>query len=150
VKWWTGWPLGQTKAALAAVGAVEVELETGPGWVLPDDEARVRAPKPWVALLPSLDPTMMGWKERDWYLGEHGPALFDRNGNAGPTVWVDGRVVGGWAQRRSGDVVYELLEDVGRASTNAVTRAAEDLQTWLGEVRVKPRFPSPLQKQLEA
>ena len=100
VKWWTGWPMGQTKAALADVGAVEVELDSGPGWVLPDDQARVRAAKPWVALLPSLDPTTMGWKERDWYLGDHGPALFDRSGNAGPTVWVNGRIVGGWAQRR--------------------------------------------------
>ncbi len=149
VKWWTGWPLGQTRTALAEVGATEVELESGPGWVLPDDEAPVRSPKPWVALLPALDPTTMGWKERAWYLGAHGPALFDRNGNAGPTVWVDGRVVGGWAQRATGEVVYELLERVGRSSTTAITRAAADLQAWLGAVRVKPRFPSPLQKQLE-
>ena len=38
---------------------------------------------PGLALLPVLDPTVMGWKERDFYLGGHGPALFDRNGNAG-------------------------------------------------------------------
>ena len=38
--------------------------------------------------------TFMGWKERDWFLGEHAEPLFDRNGNAGPTVWRDGRVVG--------------------------------------------------------
>ena len=45
VKWWTGWPLGHTKAAIAAVGAVEVELESGgTGWVLPDDGASVRSP----------------------------------------------------------------------------------------------------------
>ena len=62
---------------------------------------------------PSLDPTVMGWKEREWYLGDHAPALFDRAGNAGPTVWWDGRIVGGWVQRRDGEVVYRLLEDVG-------------------------------------
>ncbi len=148
VKWWTGWTVAQTKAALAAVGAVEVELEDGPGWVLPDDVAPVRSPKPWVALLPGLDPTTMGWKERSWYSGDHGDSLFDRTGNAGPTVWVDGRAVGGWAQRGDGQVVTELLEDIDRTATTAVGHAAAALQTWLGDTRVTPRFPTPLQKQL--
>ena len=66
-----------------------------------------------MAFLPSLDPTIMGWQQRAWYLADHGPVLFDRNGNAGPTVWVDGRVAGGWTQRRSGEIVHRLLEDVG-------------------------------------
>lgn len=149
-KWWTGWAVGHTKAALAAVGAVEVELEEGVGWVLPDDNAPVSAPKPWVALLPPLDPTTMGWQQRRWYLGDHGPAVFDRSGNAGPTVWVDGRIVGGWAQRASGEVVHELLEDVGRDAVTAIDQAAADLEQWLGDVRVKPRFPTPLQKKLSA
>jgi DNA glycosylase AlkZ-like len=150
VKWWTGWTVAQTTAALAAVDAVEVELEDGPGWVLPDDLAPVRSPKRWVALLPGLDATTMGWKERAWYLGEHGPALFDTNGNAGPTVWVDGRAVGAWAQRRDGEVVTGLLDDIGRTATSAVDQAAAALQAWLGDTRITPRFPTPLQKQLAA
>jgi hypothetical protein len=101
-----------------------------------------------VALLPSLDPTTMGWQQRGWYLGEHGRALFDRNGNAGPTVWVDGRIVGGWAQRRSGEVVYELLEDTGGVAATAVAEAAAELESWLGPMRITPRFPTPLQKEL--
>ena len=100
IKWWTGWTMGETRRAVAAVGAVEVELADGAGIALPDDLEPVPAPDPWVALLPGLDPTPMGWKEREWYLGEHGPLLFDSNGNVGPTVWSDGRIVGGWAQRR--------------------------------------------------
>jgi hypothetical protein len=148
VKWWTGWTVAQTKAALGAAGAVEVALEGGAGWVLAGDEAPVRAPAPWVALLPALDPTTMGWQRRDWYLGGHGPALFDRNGNAGPTVWVDGRVVGGWAQDPAGEVVFELLEDVGREAADAVGEAAADLTGWFAGVRVTPRFPTPLQQKL--
>ncbi len=46
--------------------------------------------------------------------------LFDVNGNAGPTVWWDGRVVGGWSQRRDGEIVYRLLEDVGADAVAAV------------------------------
>ncbi len=148
VKWWTGWTVAQTKAALAAVGAVEVELDDGPGWVLPGDDEAVDGADPWVALLPALDPTTMGWKHRTWYLGDHGPTLFDRNGNAGPTVWADGRIVGGWAQRADGRVVYELLQDVGGDAGAAVSRAAGELEAWLGVTRVKPRFPTPLQTKL--
>ena len=147
LKWWTGWTVSQTRAALAAVGAIEVTMDDTTGYVLADDAEPTAGPEPWVALLPSLDPTTMGWQRRDWYLGGHGPELFDRNGNAGPTVWVDGRIVGGWAQRRDGEVVTELLEDVGEI-TVAVADAAEDLQRWLGEMRITPRFPTPLHRRL--
>jgi hypothetical protein len=150
IKWWTGWTVGQTKAAVVDVRAVEVRLDTGTGWLLPDDDAPVAPPGPWVALLPGLDPTTMGWKDRNWYLGDHSAALFDRNGNAGPTVWVDGRVVGGWAQRRTGEVVFEMTSEVRRKEAAAVDAAATRLREWLGEVRVTPRFPTPLQKELTA
>ena len=65
-------------------------------------------------------------------------------------MWVDGRAVGAWAQRRDGEVVTEVLEDIGRTATTAVARAAAALQAWLGDTRVTPRFPTPLQKQLAA
>jgi len=41
-----------------------------------------------------IDPTVMGWQQRGFYLGPHHDRLFDRTGNAGSTVWVDGRVAG--------------------------------------------------------
>ncbi len=150
VKWWTGWTMGHTKAALSSIGAVAVDLEKGTGWVLPGDDGPVRPPGPWVALLGALDPTTMGWNERGWYLGDHGKVLFDRSGNAGPTIWVDGRIVGAWTQRASGEVVYKVLDDVGREALSAIDRAAGDLTGWLGPVRVTPRFPTPLQKELAA
>jgi hypothetical protein len=90
----------------------------------------------------------MGWKQRDWYLGAHGALLFDRNGNAGPTVWWDGRVVGGWTQRTDGEVVWKLLEDVGADATAAVEAEAARLETWLGDVRVSPGFLPPFQRAL--
>jgi DNA glycosylase AlkZ-like len=150
LKWWTGWTVAKTKAALAAVEAVEVDLDGGTGWVLPDDLEPVEDPEPWVALLPGLDPTVMGWKERAWYLGEHGPVLFDTNGNAGPTVWVDGRVVGGWSQDPEGSVVFRLLEDVGADARAAVEAEVARLDEWLAGVRVTSRFPTPLQRELAA
>jgi len=151
VRWWTGWTVAATMAALRAVGAVEVSLDLGAtGYVLPTDteSSTEVAGDPWVALLPALDATTMGWQTRDWYLGPHRPMLFDRNGNAGPTVWVDGRVVGGWAQRRTGEVVTRLLEDVGAETTAWIAEEAAALQAWVGPIRVGASFPTPLETEL--
>jgi hypothetical protein len=151
LKWWTGWTLGQTRTALEAVDTVEVELEDGsPALVLAGDEDPVPAPEPWVALLPALDPTPMGWAGREWYLGEHRTALFDRSGNVGPTVWCDGRVVGGWTQHPDGEVVWRLLEDVGAEAEAAVATHAARVQAWLGDVRVTPRFRTPVERELSS
>lgn len=144
IQWWTGWTVARTKAALAAAGAVEVGLEGDQtGYVLLEDIEPTGDQAPWVALLPSLDTTTMAWIERGFYLADHAPSLFDRNGNAGPTVWVEGRVVGLWAQRPGGEVVTRLLEDVGGEARHAIDEEAASLHGWLGTDRVFPRFPNP-------
>jgi hypothetical protein len=148
VKWWTGWTLGQARTALAAIGATEVDLDGTPGIALAHDLEREPEPEPWAALLPALDPTVMGWKERGWYLGDYGPALFDRNGNAGPTVWWNGRIVGSWAGREDGEIAFRLLEDVGADAVGAIEAEAERLQSWLAGTKVTPRFATPLAKEL--
>lgn len=151
IKWWTGWTVARVKAALARLDTVEVELDDGAtGVVLADDLEDDPEPDPWAALLPSLDPTPMGWKARDWYLGPHQPPLFDRNGNIGPTVWVDGRIVGGWGQSPDGAIVTELLEDVGADHRSLIEAEARRLTDLVGGTVVKPSFPTPLQKQLMA
>ncbi|MFI7340427.1 winged helix DNA-binding domain-containing protein [Streptomyces sp. NPDC050085] len=152
LKWWTGWKVTDVRRALAAVGAVEVSLdEGGTGYVLP---GQLEPPDgdlaPWAALLPGLDPTAMGWQERDWYCPpELRPALFDGSGNIGPTVWWDGRIVGGWGQRADGEVVWRLLDGSGgRAVHDAVTAEAARLMEWLGGTVMTPRFRTPLEKEL--
>lgn len=146
IKWWFGNTLGWARQALVDLDAVEVDIQGTPGFVLPGDDEAEPALEPWCALLPGLDVTTMGWVDRDWYLGEHRSQVFDRNGNAGPTAWVDGRVVGAWRQDAGGHVELLLLEDVGRRATKALTAKADELTAWLGGVRINPRFPSPLSK----
>ena len=149
LKWWTGWPRGRTREAIAALDTVEVELDGGAtGIVLAGDDAPLRSPRPWAALLPGLDPTTMGWAERDWYLGAHKDAIFDTSGNAGPTVWWDGRIVGGWSQRTDGEIVWKVLEDIGADGRRAVDREVERLEHWLAGKVVTPRFATPLYEQL--
>jgi hypothetical protein len=148
LQWWTGWTAGQVKAAVGQLRTEEVDLAGMPGIILAGDDTPETAIEPWAALLPALDPTAMGWRERSWYVGEHAPSLFDRSGNIGPTVWWDGRIVGGWAQRRDGEIVFQLLEDAGTDAALAVSAQAQRLQEWLGPTRVTPRFRTPLERQL--
>lgn len=143
VKWWFGSTLTWARKALSAIDAEEVQLDGALGYVLPDDHDDDPDPEPWCALLPSLDPTTMGWFDRDWYVGPHRAEVFDRNGNAGPTVWVDGRIVGAWSQDAAGRVELVLLEKVGRTAAEVLAARADDLTRWLAGIRVNPRFPSP-------
>lgn len=150
--WWLGATKTAVRAALADVGVVEVALEDGrPAYLRPDDALLIGDEEPevepWGALLPVLDPTVMGWKERDFYLGPHGPMLFDSNGNAGTTVWWDGRIVGCWVQDPDGVVELRLLEDVGADARAALTAEAARLTAWLEGQRVSTVYPSMAMKQ---
>lgn len=156
VRWWTGLRAAEVRRALSDAGAVDVVLPEGPGWLLPEDAERLPGEQeaaegvgPWAALLPALDATTMGWKDRDWYLApEHRPQLFDSSGNGGPTVWWNGEVIGAWACRPDGEVVWRLLADRGVEAAAAVEAEAERLTRWLGEGRFVPAFPSPLASEL--
>ncbi|OWA11398.1 hypothetical protein B9W62_04690 [Streptomyces sp. CS113] len=135
LRWWTGWTKTQVKRVLTALEPVEVDLGGTTGLLLAETEK----PEPWAALLPALDSTPMGWHERDWFLGDHGPRLFDRAGNIGPSLWWDGRIVGGWAQDGGGEIVCRFLEDVGSDAEAAVRAEAERLAVPLGDVRLTAR-----------
>ncbi|MFJ4842967.1 winged helix DNA-binding domain-containing protein [Streptomyces sp. NPDC088746] len=152
LKWWTGWGVRETRTALAAVGAEEVRLDNGSvGWVAPGDLATEPSPEPWAALLPGLDPSAMGWADRGFHLPTgHRAALFDRAGNIGPTVWWNGGIVGGWAQRADGEPVWRLLSDVGREASQLIEAEADRLSAWTGDARITPRFRTPLERELTA
>jgi len=148
IRWWTGWTAAQAKTTLVAVDAVAVQMGDDTAYALPDDLDPVGDVDPWVALLPGLDPTTMGWKDRGWYLGDHAAELFDRTGNAGPTVWANGRAVGAWGQTEEGDVAVELFGRLDAATRKRLDAERERLAAWLGDVRIRPRFATPLGKEL--
>lgn len=148
LQWWTGWSLTTTRAALAGLETVDVDLDGETGIVLADDLDETAPAEPVAALLPGLDPTPMGWKQRDWYLGGHRKPLFDTNGNIGPTIWWDGRIVGGWAVAADGTVRTRLLENPGREASAAVQEAAHRLEPRLEGAVVVPSFRTPLEREL--
>ncbi len=148
--WWLGATKGVVRRALDELDTVEVGLDGATGHVLPDDVDDVPDQEPWAALLPVLDPTTMGWKQRGFYLAEDDvPHIFDRNGNAGTTAWWDGRIVGSWVQDPDGLVSVVLLRDVGEEGTRALEAEAARLTAWLAGKRIGTVYPSPLMKSAQ-
>lgn len=154
IVWWMGATKGIVRTALTELGAVAVTLDGTDlrGWLLPDDDENAAAglahPEPWTALLPPLDPTVMGWKNRDFYLGSHSAKLFDTRGNAGATAWSDGRVVGCWAQDQHGIVRVGLLEHVAPSVQKSLDEQAEKLTGWLRHVRSPTGYHSSAVREL--
>ena len=148
IRWWLGSTVSAVKHALGDVAAVEVTLDGGAkGWLLPDDLDPVNYDGDWGTLLPVLDPTVMGWKGRDFYLGRHGPELFDTSGNAGTTTWWNGHVVGCWIQDQSGEVQLVFLENPGAKARRVLQLEAERLTDWLEGDRVFTVYASPAMRE---
>ena len=139
------------RQALGDIGAIEVRLAEGSvAWLRADDTEEVAAPEPWAMLLPALDPTTMGWKGRDFYLGDLAPQLFDTNGNGGPTAWWNGRIVGGWTQMPDGAVVVVPAVSLPREARRPLAAEAERLTAWLDGEIVRSPYQSPLVRATES
>ncbi len=147
LQWWMGWTMKRTKQALADCGAVEVELDAAAGWLAANDPP-VGPIEPWVAVLPGLDPTIMGWKQRDWYLPSTSMDVFDRAGNGGPSLWVDGRVIGAWAQAKDGLIHTHYFERVAAARRREIDQRIDQLKSWIGDTRFTVRFPGDIHARL--
>ncbi len=149
ITWWLGATKSAVRAALVAIGAVPVTLDSGAtGYVLPGDEVPDDEPgDDWVALLPVLDSTLMGWKERDFYVAPPlVPYLFDSNGNGGTTAWVNGRVVGCWVQDDDGRVMVVPSQPLARVHRRMLDAEAERLTSFLDGVVIANVYKSRLMK----
>lgn len=161
--WWLGATKSIVRAGLDALDAVEVSLDGGDtGFVLPGDDSPgdpragitagldpATSGESWAALLPVLDPTTMGWKERDFFLApDLAPRIFDTNGNGGSTAWWRGRVVGCWVQQPDGKVEVRLAVPVEPDGVAALDQEAARLTSWLDGQVIAPIYKSPLMREL--
>ena len=140
VRWWTGFSKSETKEALGALNPAVVELGIeglSDGQLMSVDDAQrlrdfVEPDDSYVFLLPSLDPYIMGYSGRRRFLApEHRDKVFDRAGNAMPTVWANGRGVGTWGQRKDGSVIYGLFEAVDEEVGSLLTDEIQRLDDFL-------------------
>ncbi len=150
VQWWTGFSKRETQQALQSIDEALVETTVdglGNGYLMLAGDARqfqdFSPPEsPYVFFLPGLDPYIMGYRDRGRFLKEkHHSKVFDRAGNAMPTVWVNGQVAGAWGQRKDGSVVFGLFDPVDAAAQELLESRREELEAFLGG----EYLPSPTQ-----
>ncbi|MGH2910533.1 MAG: winged helix DNA-binding domain-containing protein [Solirubrobacteraceae bacterium] len=153
LKWWTGWSTTATRRALAHLPIVEIDLHGRVGIDLADADAELEhaAPRePVATLLPTLDPTPMGWKDRDWFLGIDPAQVFDRAGNIGPTLWWNGEIIGSWATTPDGDLRWTIAADRGADARAAIEHTAARLHARLQGAVITPAIRAPLERSLSA
>jgi hypothetical protein len=157
LQWWTDLSRVETETALRALGSElhEVKIEgLGNGYlILASDSERlgdfVPPEAPYVFLLPGLDPYVMGYRDRQRFLApEHRAKVFDRAGNAMPTLWVNGRVVGAWGQRSDGSVAYGLFEPLPGATEALVAAEVRRLEGFLAGESLGQRSGTPFTRAL--
>jgi hypothetical protein len=142
--WWFRASKSAIRQALSDLNAVQVRLERAQtGWVLPDDPDPEPPVEPWAALLPALDATTMGWKDRDFYVDpDFAPAAFDQAANAGTTAWWNGQIVGAYAQDEVGQIELVVPRDPGRVGRAALDAEARRLAVWLDGQKVSAQRPA--------
>lgn len=158
IAWWTGFLQSETDRALASleshVVTVSIEGLDAECLMLAEDLLRLQAFAPprtsYGFLLPGLDAYIMGYQDRRRFLGdEHRSKAFDRAGNAMPTVWANGRVVGAWTQRKDGTVVCGLFEEVDSSAKVALEERRVSLEEFFRGEYVPQRTQSPFTRRLE-
>ena len=148
LQWWTGWNKTTTARALAHLPTTDVDLSGRVGLMVGELDLEIPDDPPHATLLPSLDSTPMGWKEREWFLSIDQHEIFDTAGNIGPTLWWDGEIIGSWAVAPSGEVRTAVRADRGTEATGAVHAAAAELERRLDGTVVTPSIRTQLEKSL--
>jgi hypothetical protein len=158
--WWLPAPKGEVTRALAATpGLASVAVDGRTWWY--ERELADREPPPrerhGVWLLPYEDALLKGYLDRSWLLApglrevvfpshpthwrppdgvSPGPGPhrgINASGEARPTVWWRGRVVGRWEQE-DGRVVWQLHADLDPTARAAVADEVARLERFLGEL----------------
>ena len=118
IRWWAGWAVRDTRAAIAATGAIEVELDEGIGYVLPDD----------------LEPTHRQCRGRA--VASAGP---DHDGLAGPRL-VPGRAPGRPCSTPTATPARRSRWTAGSLEDGECARAVRwSLACWRTSARVRAR-----------
>ena len=151
LQWWAGWTAATTRQALADCGAVEVTLDEGPGWVAPGDEEPAERGRPVGGAAARARPDDDGLEAaRTGTSPASAPTPSTAWATPGPTIWVDGEVVGGWVQAPDGEIRTRLFTDLPAARRAEVDRRAAEVAAMVGETRFTVRFPSPVSAALAA
>jgi hypothetical protein len=124
---WAKLPLGDARAAFTAIGDDVMERPDG---FLDVARHKTVAPLPAPRLLGPFDPLLLGWAERDAFVGTSAHGIVTTNGLFRPFALVDGRVVAVWSLRGH-RLTLHPLERVARAALDALRADAADVFRYL-------------------
>ena len=119
IAWWTGFPKSQvrhiTENQEHEITYLNISDLSKTLLMLRQDETSLKLTrneeKRVINMLPSLDPYVMGYKDRERYLSpEHYNYIFDRSGNATSTILQNGKIIGIWDLEQPVIKIF-LLED---------------------------------------
>lgn len=150
IAWWIGLTKAEVRRALSDIHGqlVQVEINDVEGsfimlrsdWDIMKDTGPFK--KPTINLLPSLDPYLMGYKDRERYLeAENYQRVFDRSGNAVSSIMLNGRVVGVWDfdEDTEPTVKIFLFDKLGDGVLRGIYAQAQKVGEFIAdrEVRIK-------------
>jgi len=93
-----------------------------------------------INLLPSLDPYLMGYKDRERYLNpKYYNYVFDRSGNATSTILLNGEVIGVWdiAEKAEPVVKLFLFEEVRKTVLDDIHIMGRKMGKFITERKVQ-------------
>jgi len=128
IAWWTGFPKNQVRHVVESqqdkITYINISDSNKTLLMLRQDETSLKLirkeEKHVINMLPSLDPYMMGYKDRERYMNlEHRDYIFDRGGNATSSILLNGKIIGIWDFKEPvikiflfEDNATDLLEDI--------------------------------------
>jgi hypothetical protein len=144
IAWWTGFTKSEVKNIVVNLGDT---LTTIDGYIVLSSElSALENCHPGLShtvnMLPSLDPYIMGYKERERYLRrEDYEYVFDRSGNGTSTILLDGRVIGVWdyEDKPLPVVKYLLFHEVGDETHREIVLSAKEVGSFIAGKEVQTK-----------
>jgi hypothetical protein len=125
---WSGMSLGDVRQGWAQIAnrLSEVTVAGTKLWMLRSQSTE--APNGIVRLLPAYDEYLLSWKSRKLVLAEeHESKIYPGGGILGPSLLVDGKLIGTWSIRKSARSLRIAVRPFGRLSSNIRTALAAEV-----------------------
>jgi hypothetical protein len=137
---WSGLSMSEARAGFEMVSdeLMEIDMDGSKAWMPRSRAAWLDEPRLGevdVHFLPSFDPYLLGYRNRDLTVqGRYAKRVHPGGGVLRPTLLVDGQAAGIWRQKRRGAkllVTVEPFESLGREVIDALEAEVQDLGRFL-------------------
>jgi hypothetical protein len=139
VAWWIGFPKNQVRHIMESqqdeITYLNIPDLSKTFLMLHQDETSMKLTrneeKHVINMLPSLDPYMMGYKDRERYMNlKHYDFVFDRGGNATSTILLNGKIIGIWDFKERVIKIF-LFEDITQTLLEEISAKARSLGVFI-------------------